>query len=502
MNKRHSISICFLIFSFFALSHGASLSGTVKDSAQAPINGVKMVLTGLSVAGFVDSATTGTDGIYSFDSLVMGTYKLSLSCSSFVKMDTGVAVGNGTVIRNFVLDRVKTNYIVSGTWLPSDNPHIINEPAHIYDSLFIAPGCSVVLNKPLWIFGKLVIGSQTGKLVTIVNGSIGCLGDSATVSITRTNCNPGILSQLGTCRKLFLDSTSPLGVFGETVFSVSDSISISRMSFVYGDNGDRLNHYLYLQSNCLNIRNSKFTGGTMQINYQSKLIIDNCFFYNAPGINKSNEKTISNISHSNFPGGMFFSGKVLNTEYDTITNCIILYDLSSPKLQNTPPFSYNILPKSSANMLFGILQNIQTNANGDSCDLWFNLGVDPKFADNTYTVLQSNSPAIKAASDGTNIGCYQGATVPTIFIPDKKIKPSPNALFSFNTSRNTLFSYSPIADKNVTLQIFSPSGKCLQTLRYTGGKQTIQLPLSLSPGTYIYSLSGGKSKITGKFAVQ
>ena len=85
MLRKNSFYACIFIVNLAALSYSASLSGVIKDSTKTPINGVKIILTGLSVTGFVDSVTTGTDGAYAFDSLVIGTYSLSLTDSGFIK---------------------------------------------------------------------------------------------------------------------------------------------------------------------------------------------------------------------------------------------------------------------------------------------------------------------------------------------------------------------------------------------------------------------------------
>ena len=208
---------------------------------------------------------------------------------------------------------------------------------------------------------------------------------------------------------------------------------------------------------------------------------------------KSDSQAVSHISHSNFHRWDFTSNS-LPPSLDTITDCLIeeIYSIGnylSPIYIS--PFSYCIINylENPINIL-GFLQNAQTNANGDSCDLWFNLNAN------------SSKNPIKAASDGTNIGYYQGEGVsilPSPMQPGKNI--TKNVIRPVSGMRNVLYSNLAIDNKDAALFIYNSSGRCIVSRRGIGGKQLIALPFSLIPGTYIYSLENVQSKITGKLVI-
>lgn len=70
-----------------------------------------------------------------------------------------------------------------------------------------------------------------------------------------------------------------------------------------------------------------------------------------------------------------------------------------------------------------------------------------------------------------------------------------------STSENIRIAYSFKTPK--TLKVYNLLGKCVSSVRLSTGSNTIDLPVALERGTYIYSLEeGGKSFTAKKFIVR
>jgi len=88
----------------FSQSSFASLSGTITDSTSAIVPGVTVTVTNVGT-GITNTALSNNAGVYSFPSLLPGTYKVSSEKSGFqTQTFTDVALGNAAQIRlNFKL---------------------------------------------------------------------------------------------------------------------------------------------------------------------------------------------------------------------------------------------------------------------------------------------------------------------------------------------------------------------------------------------------------------
>ena len=185
MRRNKSILTLFSVIQLAALSNGATISGTVSDTVATSLIGVKVILTGLSIPTFIDSTLTDADGLYTFNDISAATYRISLRFSGLSDKDSSIVMGNNSIVCNFILSRIIAvpgtfhSDIVGGTWLPEGNPHKIIDSAIIKDSLFIAPGCSVIVdpNTRFTVEGKLTVGSPQG-IMTSINGGIFACNDS------------------------------------------------------------------------------------------------------------------------------------------------------------------------------------------------------------------------------------------------------------------------------------------------------------------------------------
>ena len=70
-----------------------SITGTVKDTSGAVINGARISLVN-SDTGFTLTTTTGSDGTYTFSPVRIGNYKLDAEAQGFQKVTQTNAVVN------------------------------------------------------------------------------------------------------------------------------------------------------------------------------------------------------------------------------------------------------------------------------------------------------------------------------------------------------------------------------------------------------------------------
>jgi hypothetical protein len=164
------------------------------------------------------------------------------------------------------------------------------------------------------------------------------------------------------------------------------------------------------------------------------------------------------------------------------------------------PFRYNLFKSIPDDLpIFGLFTNVQKNTNSDSCDIWFNLHADPLFVNNdTLTILDSNSPAIGAASDGTNIGYYQG-------------KGAANSVSNKYNARNgaTMFSIHSLQNRKILipeeyanspsgLLIYNVAGRCICKKALAGNQNTVSLPFNLPSGAYVGMVISHGRTLTSK----
>ena len=92
-----------------------TISGTVRDSiagsALTPLAGARVILSSRTIAGGttpVDTVTTGATGGYTFDSVAVGTYTLTVSAAGHAAQTANVTVALANVVQNFKLIHVLT----------------------------------------------------------------------------------------------------------------------------------------------------------------------------------------------------------------------------------------------------------------------------------------------------------------------------------------------------------------------------------------------------------
>jgi Carboxypeptidase regulatory-like domain len=493
-------------------AYGAvTLSGTVTDPASKALAGASVTLTGLSNLTFVDSALTGSNGVYAFSNISVGTYRLSLKLAGFVDKDSSVIIGSSSAVCNFVLAPIVVpsgtlhSGIVRGTWLPSGNPHRIIDTAIVTDSLVIAPGCSVIIDvdKQLTIEGNLSVGSPSGMRTSINGGTINGNNSTSSIYFAGTKFNLHHWSPL-ICNRIMFDSVDCQIGWNNVVISAGDSITILKTR-VQGSPIEPGGYAVCtFTTKYLQMSQSFCTATDVKLYCDSSASISYCVSDFTVEIYTLIPKMFFN--HCNFQNLEFQNNLNFKSSSasDTILNNILVYLYGSPyaSILYTSPFRHNIIQdEAQGKIVFGLLVNTQTNVNGDSCDIWFNMHSDPLFVDNSLTTLSSLSPAIGAASDGTNIGYYQGKGVIS-------------SVSNGNTTKgnSTSFSIQALPNRNIlipaaytkspfTIFIYDMSGRCIFRKALAGTKGKVLFPLNFSTGAYIGAVVSNGRAWTSKFVL-
>lgn len=430
--------VLFVFLSIQNILYAAELTGTVSDTTSSPIKDVNVKLECLSGGSFLDSIYTDSIGKYSFTGYPIGSYKIYLSKSGYIDKDSLLVLGSDNVVSNFILHFVPAGTYHSGEengiWLPSGNPHIIAGEVLITDNLYIAPGCSVVFDKSYYRIvnnGILKIGSKDSARVQLISEGYetdNIYSNDTTSSLVIENANI-IAGMYLNCKEIRIDSIFYKCKKPECSISIQakDTLYLTN-SELRGDSSGTATTEFSLSANYILLTNSFFYKGVFTPRGNIRTLIEYCIFSHLE-IKGRIQNSFLKLNHCNIS---WLRNTITSTQDpieqpDSIVNCIILKFYTGGKKDTIyeVPFYCNLIEEIGwwGTLYFGLINNIQTNSNGDSCDLWFNINFDPLFADTTMTVLFNTSPAIKAASDGTNIGYYQGDGIPVGIIDWNTNKP-------------------------------------------------------------------------------
>jgi hypothetical protein len=151
--------------------------------------------------------------------------------------------------------------------------------------------------------------------------------------------------------------------------------------------------------------------------------------------------------------------------------------------------NHTIFADTAISPIFGLLVNNRTSGNGHPCDTWFNMRTNPLFADSGRFTLSEVSPALEAASDGTNIGCYQGNSIGAL-PPLRRQWHSPQSVtIRSNRSSITLKFVHYRQANHVTVSVYTIQGKILKPLNITYDNDIITWNGVILPsGLYIISI--------------
>jgi hypothetical protein len=521
-----SKKICFVL-TILSLSgfdvYAKPLSGTVRDSSGISVIGAKVTLAGKGATTFTDSSITDSSGTYSFPNFPLGIYSFSVTKPAYFQYQEDILLGDAALIKNVVLFKAPRGTMhqgnASGIWSPAGNPHMLTADIHVRDSLYIMPGCT--LTCPNNAFYRVVldsgyvlrIGSQTGGRTVFIRTGFASYGDSGRVYLENTSIdNAYVTFYSGKTLKINSSAFSSCDYWDNV--KPHDSLIILHSTFTGKTPRCYTDHGSGAAIDPTTVTNLTFGGGFLKI-AESQFYAINLYFSDCISLsfahNIFRQFTYSNTISTAYAGGCYLQSNshsvVLSHNNIDYLNCYALYDSSSVvnniigrlAFTNTStsyvsPFSYNIISSLENNPIFGLDQNIRTNKNNDSCDLWYNLKVNPLFSDTNHNALLQNSPAIGAANDGTNIGYYQGTNAILKNTSDaaQNLRNGLSISYFHNTIRFDLYAIKK--ELNSSFLIFRPDGKKVLEQSIVEGQSVVSVNAAkLSNGFYLAALKFNKT---------
>lgn len=538
-----------LVSSLFSPLFSYTLTGTVTDTAGTPLQDVRVILTGLSVAAYCDTTKSDPSGYYEFVFEALGSYRVTLARGDFYQKDTTILLPEQNTEMNFTLKGIPGGTyhegIVSGVWLPSENPHRITQSVTtIDDSLYIAPGCTVLSDSgtSIKLEGSLTIGSSDGERTSCVLGGID--GDGYPVTIENAS-----LTLIGDaiCDHPWIVSCSTLTVT-DCDITASNSITVSADSIQF----TAVSFSAFRQEICKRggyETRLRFTGSTLvrfdssivfsdardMILLGDKIVADRTIFEPVTGIQSE-----AHIRESKFTYGLAIKAQsdyhvsvrhslIGNLEYyistrgrDTIIDNIITDNIiirgSQRDTLYTSPFSYNIFGDTvkyerGGPFYLGLLDYLTVNANGDSCDMWHNMKTDYLLVDlcsNSVGCIKNvaGSKALHAGSNGSNIGPDQDEPIAV-----KEKGPVPHSYgtislydMSLSTSGNhAIVAFHMRKAGYVSLELLDMRGKSVRTVAgsyFSRGKHRVAFPTgSLAAGAYVCRFRTAEHALLQKLTV-
>jgi len=408
---------------------------------------IMVIFERIAPSSLYDTTYTTSDGYY-FIQLENGIYDISFSITDYYsRFLRGQSLYNSTTFDDITLF---TNII----FVPEDYS-TIQEALNVVnsnDTVLVDSG--TYAENILWHFTKTgikLIGSGENNCIIdgSSSGSVIDMFEIAEYPIDSTTLIQGFTLQNGYSQKgggLKLHAANPtisnMIISGNIATQSGGGIELDESSPILSNVIIKGNSCIYDAGgiNCTNNSNavldiviiidntSDAYGGGMSIKASSNIYLNNVtisgntatergggiYIHNSSPLIKNT--TISgNIVTDNEStgGGIYFNGSQ-ETDTTTLLNTIVSYNTGDFGLfkGNSGVFEihYSDLFENDSSNCFNcgewVGANVTTNVNGDSCDAYFNINLNPQYCiyDNSDFTLSDNSPCIGAGEDGTNIG--------------------------------------------------------------------------------------------------
>ncbi|MBD3244207.1 MAG: hypothetical protein GF331_26685 [Chitinivibrionales bacterium] len=164
--------------------------------------------------------------------------------------------------------------------------------------------------------------------------------------------------------------------------------------------------------------------------------------------------------------------------------------------------SHNLFLNYSGDPMPAFGNLIMTNANGDSCDAYYNVFGDPLIEDTLTGRLAHGSPAVHAASDGGNIGVWQGIPIAIASKPSVRRSSHACPVSATMEANRIVVTFSCATEATGCLGLYDAAGRCVARqdgYAFTRGTNTAGLlTTSSTTGLLTYRLSVGGRQYAGK----
>ena len=417
--KRRLFSTGYLLFSLLlapALSQAVTITGNASLRGQTDHSGIKALFLRIAPSALRDSTLTDAAGHYSI-SLQTGIYTVTFSKDGyFANTLTERSLYSSQTLPNVTLVPLSTRLLV-----PADFSTIQSaiDASRAADTVLVSPGryleninfkgknivvgsLFLTTGDTTYVSNTIIDGNQNGHVVEFSSGE-----DSTAVlcGLTITNGQTNGDYPKGQGGGIYCNNASP----------TLDNLIIKKNIALNGGGG-LYNEYGHpvLKNTIISENTATVWGGGIESFYGS-ILIDNVIVYGnkasngyGGGIYSRSDTQLRNVTVSNNEAGVSGGGICGDTVSNfTISNCIISF--------NNGPYSVysesgiiiirnSDIYKSTNDNFYNcgniVGKNVTTTANGDSCDAYNNIQIDPQFVDPDHGDfrLRDTSPCIGAGT--------------------------------------------------------------------------------------------------------
>lgn len=458
----------FIFLSSFVTLEATTVSGTITDYInREPVDSCVLILECFSPYTINDTILSDKKGIYSFDSLPAGVYSLKTSHESFIADTIPLVLKSNQIIPFVLLNRSHVLDSLPDTLYKEGSPYLIINSIRAVRPLVILPGVTMT-----FFDGGDLRSQYDISAIGTEQDSIRFITDSSSCTDTFYNPRTG----------LWFNSTSRNSnyQFEYCRFERLNSIMIFNFSHLFFGNNLFTRMYTALtfcmsSGNKTEISNNTILGCTDGIRgfnpyfnpsesitmYESFSITDNMISCSNTALTLSaTEKTY--VNHNTIIGQTSIDLKKLS-ENDTVTNNIFSGITFNGQPATIPFIAYNAFDTLSGPLPPGFGMNMITNGHGDSCDFFYNIRTNPHITDSISGVIAQTSPCAGMASDGKNMGVYQGALSAPVRDKHNEMKNHSPALLKIQTGTYPIFiplnMKQSLTSGKFKIELFSINGK-------------------------------------------
>jgi hypothetical protein len=372
-----------------------------------------LILECFSPYGIYDTVISDNNGKYSFDSLPAGVYSLKTYNKNFIADTVHLVLESNQIIPFVLLNRSHVLDSVPDTLCKEDSPYLVYKYVRVAHPLVILPGVNILFfdgGEFRSNYGISAIGTEKDSIRFIV--------DSSSCSDTFYNHR----TYIG------FDNHAQLSNYKFTYckFEGLNSIMIFNFSHLSFENNlfTKMNTALtFCMSNGIDVKISNNTiyrcidgirgFDDPYFNPSEPIYMQESFAINNNVISCSNlalalsATAMTYVNHNTCIGLTSIDLKKLSAN-DTVVNNIFSGINFNGQSATIPYIAFNAYDTLSGPLPPGVGKKVLTNGHGDSCDYFFNICTNPLITDSISGMIAKTSHCVGTASDGKNIGVYQG----------------------------------------------------------------------------------------------
>jgi hypothetical protein len=502
-----------LIFLSCYIAHGANtVNGTIIDYInRGPVDSCFLLLECFSPYAINDTTVSDSNGKYSFDSLPSGVYSLKTCHKDFIADTVSLVIDKNQTLSFVLLNRSHILDSVPDTLHKDGSPYLINTTIKATHPLVILPGVTMT-----FFDGGDLRSHYDISAIGTEQDSIRFITDSSSCTDTFYNPRTG----------LWLDNSNKTSnyQFKYCRFERLSSIMIFNFSHLFFENNLFTRMYTALtfcMSSGIETRISNNTilgcidgirGFNPYFNPSEGIYMQESFAITNNMISCSNTAltlsatAMTFVSHNTIIGQTSIDLKKLS-DNDTLINNIFSGINVNGQPATMPFIAYNAYDTLSGLPPPGIGNKVITNSRGDSCDYFYNIRVDPLITDSSSGMIAQASPCAGMASDGKNMGLYQGTFSAPVRDKHNEMENHSSVLLKILSGSYSIFiplnMNQLLTSGTFKIELFSINGKRIskfdnQLIANTNGLFVINSNLlaNLRIGNYILRISNHNTSLS------